>query len=496
MDGTNTHKDPYTCQSESSLHPGIYVNKSLSLIGYGPIPPHIRCCEGSNMTFDGSSNAQQINFTLSGLYLNESSVYFQDSSVTIDSCTFEGSKRGVQFLINTRMVSTVQITNSSFSKNSECISIAVNSSKEQSQILQVIFTLNNSSFYGNAMSDKGSCISFKESPDNNQSVSCNITLENVTFSHNKFSSSGLVFLELENGKQEIHLRDVKFINNNALSGLDAFVDSHSEYNVRSNVVNIFINASNFKTQNARPFNVRASNISLQIYNSSFGGHNVKGNGGVIFLRGTDLCMVSVSNSSFVDTSAAQGGAFSIECMKVKFSLQESIFLRNTATNGSGGAVLINAHRAAVRLLNSYFTNNNASSNTLHGGGALSVASFSQTTKLDGVLLLTVERCSFVACRSGYGGALSVSFDNQLQIVIKDSHFISNYAESGGALNVLSGTSQITIENSTFLSNKAHVGGALFLVGNYKQSHHGIEWSRRCLYRPHLYTTNISVTIIE
>ncbi|KAJ7378429.1 hypothetical protein OS493_022963 [Desmophyllum pertusum] len=94
LDGTNTEKDPYACTSaNTSHHPGVYINKSLSLIGFGPMPPQIRCSEGTNLTFDGSDNAQQMEVTLSGLLLKESFVYFQDSSAEIDGCEFEGSNK-------------------------------------------------------------------------------------------------------------------------------------------------------------------------------------------------------------------------------------------------------------------------------------------------------------------------------------------------------------------------------------------------------------------
>ena len=69
-----------------------------------------------------------------------------------------------------------------------------------SEDVLVTFTLKNSCFQGNAMSDEGRCMSFSESSEDKHSVSFNITLENVEFSDNKFSSKGLVFLDMENGK--------------------------------------------------------------------------------------------------------------------------------------------------------------------------------------------------------------------------------------------------------------------------------------------------------
>ena len=145
LDGANTENDPYTCQSEIPLHPGIYINKSLTLVGFGPKAPHIRCSEG--LTFDGSDNTQQMHTTLSGLFLDKSLVYFQDSSVNIDRCKFQGSKRGVQFLVRTRMVSNIQITDTAFVNNSECMSVVVNKAMNLSEDVLVTFMFKNSRLF-------------------------------------------------------------------------------------------------------------------------------------------------------------------------------------------------------------------------------------------------------------------------------------------------------------------------------------------------------------
>ena len=119
---------------------------------------------------------------------------------------------------STRKVSNIQITNSTFVNNSECISIVVNKTMNLSEAVQVVFTMTHSSFHGNAITDEGSCVSFNESSANKHSVSLNITLENVTFSHNKFSMKGLIFLYIENANSDIHFQNVTFRSNNALSG--------------------------------------------------------------------------------------------------------------------------------------------------------------------------------------------------------------------------------------------------------------------------------------
>ena len=101
IDGNNTDKYPYTCQSGTSQHPGIYMNKTLSLIGSANPMPQIRCFEETGLVFNGSDSAEDMNITISGLLFSESLVYVQDSSVHIDGCKFQGSKRAWKLLFVT-----------------------------------------------------------------------------------------------------------------------------------------------------------------------------------------------------------------------------------------------------------------------------------------------------------------------------------------------------------------------------------------------------------
>ena len=187
LDGNNTDKDPYNCQSRSPELSGVQINKSLSIMGYGSFMPHIQCNKGAGLQFNGSVNEQQMNVTLSRLLVSQSSIMVQDSSVHIDSCRFKGSNQGVVINIRTRLSLNILVTNSIFYNNSACISVVVNSTKKQSKNIQVVFKMRNSSFlYSNVRKDMGKCILFTESQNSSQSVSCDITLEHTTFSGNKF----------------------------------------------------------------------------------------------------------------------------------------------------------------------------------------------------------------------------------------------------------------------------------------------------------------------
>jgi len=184
VDGTNTDREPYTCQSAWSEQLGVYINKSLSLIGYGNPLPQIRCSKGRGLVIYDPVDAEEMNVTLSGLIFKESSITVQDASAIIDGYKFDGSKEGMKFIIHDKIVSSLHITDSTFSGNRECISIVVNNTNEPTQDIPVIFNLKNSSFDANVLSEEGTCISFTESLYTNQSVNCNITMENVRFSRN------------------------------------------------------------------------------------------------------------------------------------------------------------------------------------------------------------------------------------------------------------------------------------------------------------------------
>ena len=118
--------------------------------------PHVRCNKGMGLMLNGTDTAEEVNVTISGIVVYEGFVKIQDSSVNIDGCKFENSKHGVDITIYTRTAVDVQITNSTFSGNSECVSLVANGSNISSKgkDTQVMFKLKNSSFKGNVLSDE------------------------------------------------------------------------------------------------------------------------------------------------------------------------------------------------------------------------------------------------------------------------------------------------------------------------------------------------------
>ena len=472
LDGSNTDKDPYNCQSRSPEHLGVQINKSLSIMGYGSPMPHIQCNKGEGLQFNGSDKKQQMRVALSRLLVSQSSIMVLDSSVHIDGCRFESSK-GVVINIRTRLSLNILVTNSIFYDIIACISVVVNctyTSREYKNI-KVVFKMTNSSFlYGNIVKDVGRCISFTESQNSGQSVNCDITLENANFSGNKFIlPQGLIFLEINNGSQNIQFKSVTFFDN-AISSTreDLKVDSVLCI-VRGTDVTISIGSSKFSSEYAKVLNGSAEDISFHIYNSTFHGHRGRNNGGVISLQGTNLCKLNISKSSFVNTSAAVGGAISIECATIDcVSLNQNNFTSNTAVMG-GGALYIKAFKASVKLRHSAFTN--CKTMGVGGSGVLIETSLKSLTGTVGNdMLLTVESCRFQRCVTlSYenGGSLTVFYESQIEININNSNFISSYNgavilrprpyffESTGNKGSMK-SSYVRIQNSRFFENNGIV----------------------------------------
>ena len=472
LDGSNTDKDPYNCQSRSPEHLGVQINKSLSIMGYGSPMPHIQCNKGEGLQFNGSDNKQQMRVALSRLLVSQSSIMVLDSSVHIDGCRFESSK-GVVINIRTRLSLNILVTNSIFYNNSACISVVVNSTytSRQSKNIQVVFKMANSCFlYGNVVKDVGRCISFTESQNSGQSVNCDITLENANFSGNKFIlPQGLIFLEINNGSQNIQFKSVTFFDNAFSSTREDLKFDSVLCIVRGTDVTISIGSSKFSSEYAKVLNGSAEDISFHIYNSTFHGHRGRNNGGVISLQGTNLCKLNVSKSSFVNTSADVGGAISIECATIDcVSLNQNNFTSNTAVMG-GGALYIKAFKASVKLRHSAFTN--CKTMGVGGSGVLIETSLKSLTGTVGNdMLLTVESCRFQRCVTlSYenGGSLTVFYKSQIEININNSNFISSYNgavilrprpyffESTGNKGSMK-SSYVRIQNSRFFENNGIV----------------------------------------
>ena len=446
LNGINTDKNPYTCQPGASTYSGIFIDKALSLIGYGNQLAWIQCSGGNSLTFNGTSASQRMRTKISNIGFKGGAMNFLDSSAHIENATFEDST-GVNLIIHNKMMSSLHIADSTFSNNMGCISVTSST---------------------------------------NQDIAFNLTLENVTLSQNKFSKNGLVFLDVKSGSHNIHFQNVAFKDNQrawprVLYNNECIVKSLQA------AVKILIHSSYFRGGDARLFQISGSDISLFIHNSSFVGHKVSegyDSGAVLSLNGNNhpqqSISLNVSNSSFVNTSADQCGAVNVECVRAcSTTFLDCIFIGNIAERGSGGAVCISMvskmYRSAYKVTHKTTTN----------------TELNETSRMavPDALHVTIQRCTFFKNKANLynGGAVSISAGSRTSIILQEVTVESNWARNfGGAISIYANENvnrddigshyrnmvdsldecNITIALSHFSNNAAgQDGGAISIKGN-------------------------------
>ena len=150
----------------------------------------------------------------------------------------------------------------------------------------------------------------------------------------------------------------------------------------------------------------------------------------------------LSGSAFVGNSAGSGGAI------YEGSAENCSFVGNSA--GSGGAIYEGS------AVNCSFVGNSAS----YGGGAMQYgsavnSSFNSNSASDGGAMQygSAVDCSFVGNSAGSGGAIYEGIE------VFNCTFVNNSAGSGGAINQIR-----AVENSIFVNNSANsLGGAIYGV---------------------------------
>ena len=126
LDGRGTKKRPYGCRKGRNIlmdHPGIYVNKSLTVRGFYSTP-HVLCTEGFHFQ---KTNGEQLTFALvlSGIDFQQTPLNCYDcQSITIHKCSFHNTSRALAIKIQNTTSFQLDIKgNSTFRNNSQCINV-------------------------------------------------------------------------------------------------------------------------------------------------------------------------------------------------------------------------------------------------------------------------------------------------------------------------------------------------------------------------------------
>ncbi|XP_022803309.1 uncharacterized protein LOC111340689 [Stylophora pistillata] len=151
LDGRGTKKRPYGCKNDRNIlmyHPGIYVNKSLTVRSFYSTP-HVSCTGGFHFQ---KANGMHLTFTLefSGIAFQQTPLNCNDCQrITIHNCSFHNASRALGIKIQNITSFQLDIKGSStFQNNSQCISfLLLNNTKAKSQnvtltIKDVVFKRN------------------------------------------------------------------------------------------------------------------------------------------------------------------------------------------------------------------------------------------------------------------------------------------------------------------------------------------------------------------
>lgn len=252
---------------------------------------------------------------------------------------------------------------------------------------------------------------------------------------------------------------------------------HNEYHK-----NVTISNSGFYSNYGA---ISAFTSYLVIHNTTFYGNII---GGALAVQNT-RCIVNISQCSFAGNDASIGGSIFVSSSSTSLSIQQSVFIGNIARGGNGGAIYVNGSNNSVSIYRSAMETNSASIS----GGAIFLTGNNSRILIEKSSLTGNEafRQSGGAIRarglniyisitestlSNNWAAKCVTLDvndgQHFNVILKDSIFKRNLAdtESGGVACVRNAT--ISILNSNFSLNRAAENAGVFAVDDSNMTIHG------------------------
>jgi hypothetical protein len=201
---------------------------------------------------------------------------------------------------------------------------------------------------------------------------------------------------------------------------------------------------------------QASANRVDILNSEFSANSASfgsSAGGAIYARNALKLNITDSNLS-ENLAAVSGGAIFLYDVVEDVNITNTVFEKNRARGGAGGAIVIAASEAQkaseLKITNGTFEGNRA-------GGYGGAISNGNSYNLFGSLAIfnsKFERNYADSSRSGAGGAIYYVSSEPFTLRVEDSSFISNRAElTGGAIYAYQ-PQMLWIERSVFMHNEA------------------------------------------
>lgn len=237
----------------------------------------------------------------------------------------------------------------------------------------------------------------------------------------------------------------------------------SSFTVHSFHSKISYSTMSFYGNKQNSFNIHLDNMKFI--------NNTANAGGVIY--GAYITNITVTNSYFGNNRAAESNGGAIIVDNSLLFVQNSIFERNSASHAGGAIYLINSGSGSL-IRNCKFIANEIrkSTPTSMFGGAVYITQSSQVTVTDCVfdrnsILANTSYLALSVENIGVGGALAIDSQNN-EIDILGCTFVGNWAmTSGGAVYVGSSNRVVTLRSNAFYSNSVMSGngGAVYIFQN-------------------------------
>ena len=273
----------------------------------------------------------------------------------------------------------------------------------------------------------------------------NITISDCSFRDNFVETAGFGGAAFFWQPDNMVLENSEFINNATGNGGAFYIDGREDETAANNVIVRNCNFDNCDATGGSAGAIRGFAMSMTIEGSNFTNCDALNNGGALLLNGPDtiLMEVVVNDNTFVNNSAAFGGAVGFYSQSTTYEANNNMFTRNNAAT-SGGSMIV-AFGADVTLADNTFSQDSA-----RFGGAISTQNIESS--------LAVDNCIFEKLDAmDNGGAITISGANSFSV--SNSLFELNNAEAfGGAINLSYDPNEdlnpVELSNNKFYNNAA------------------------------------------
>ena len=438
LDGTETEKDPYNCQSLNNSQSGIYLTKSVSFVGVKS-RAYISCLHGNEWLADGVNHRHGLNVTFSRLSFSNTSLRLLDASVYINDTLFTDSRHpAIDFTAVNLIIVSLSLNNVVFQQNIVCISVEGNNK------IDIFLRLKDSTFIqnGNCSFDLASVLWL-----GSEKSDVVIQFRNCNFERNNVNKYGIVFIHNKQGLTDFSIRQFKLEDSGQRS------EFHRD-----------------------PKGLIISQSAQTIMTLEFGSvYRTYGTLLTVNGQSSKINMLDTTMNEFYGSSTGSG-AINITNKVSGCLLIQNSFLRSGKSLWYGGVVFMTAPKVNLTIWNSTFENiSTVFENISTGyGGVLFFDSYdiyikSYTTK-NYVAELNIDNSSFI---DNVGGVLYGRAD---YVIANITHclFQRNTAQQIAAalLLIAQTTAEISLDNVIFMENRAGFGGIVQVTSTSTGSSEG------------------------